>query len=522
VDYPSSQLIDTALQKKDERIDTNGSCSLWNFVEGDSVFSFKGPRKDRAHSSTGILFVNEHRRFPFPPFARKGSWTFTQSWIISGNSKLPKLAAAASQCSKGWRKLVGCFVFFDLFCKNVRRLFRHFSCVLTRACARRDWPKAHQEAREKEFFIVKRCSLQVVSDNGKELRGRPSRRLSEGRLFLPWMTVLGRLMAREKRREKMPLSFQENLEAFWTTGLLPLHIRKQRALRKAVLSATINAFQARSLSVPAHFQRRMDLNWFFASRVWGLIIPLIWHFAFFFHFERERAVLYWASIGAGGKGERSVRHLRAHLCPPGRDLVIYSEDLGLVQSSALKIDNAPWSKTPSLARLLSPDERVPSLCDGGFIVGRRASLRTDIPREHGGGFNGHTKFYGPSWEVTKSNRFAQVHRQSTKEMPKPTNIGPKPWGTMLGLFVLEPNSRKRKEKETSIATVAVGRTLPFRVSNFLVGKGYLNRPDLTKERKVLWTFRVQYQSIQNRRGGGIYTTALHRRQLFFFSSSSGE
>ncbi|OAL25213.1 hypothetical protein AYO22_05090 [Fonsecaea multimorphosa] len=122
--------------------------------------------------------------------------------------------------------------------------------------------------------------------------------------------------------------------------------------------------------------------------------------------------------------------------------------------------------TPSLARLLTPEE-VPSLCEGVFIVGGE-QVSQDI-LETWGDTGCLYNFYGPS-EVTIG---CTVHRQVPKNA-KPTNIGQQ-WDN-VGSFVLEPSS------QNPVLRGAIGELC---LSGPLVGKGYLNRPDLTREKFVV-------------------------------------
>ncbi|KAJ4522588.1 NRPS [Exophiala dermatitidis] len=143
-----------------------------------------------------------------------------------------------------------------------------------------------------------------------------------------------------------------------------------------------------------------------------------------------------------------------------RDLLF--EDLpGFI--SALKITHLDL--TPSLARLLTPEE-VPSLCQGVFIVGGE-QVRQDI-LETWGDTHCLYNFYGPS-EVTIG---CTVHPQVPKNA-KPTNIGQQ-WDNVTS-FVLRPTSQE------PVLRGAVGELC---LSGPLVGKGYLNRPELTAERFV--------------------------------------
>ena len=121
--------------------------------------------------------------------------------------------------------------------------------------------------------------------------------------------------------------------------------------------------------------------------------------------------------------------------------------------------------TPSLARLLTP-EIVPRLCNGVFIVGGE-QVRQDI-LEAWGDTGCLYNFYGPS-EVTIG---CTVHRQVPMNA-KPTNIGQQ-WDN-VGSFILEPHSQNPTLRG------AVGELC---LAGPLVGKGYLNRPELTKEKFV--------------------------------------
>ncbi|KAH8666874.1 amino acid adenylation domain-containing protein [Xylariales sp. PMI_506] len=119
--------------------------------------------------------------------------------------------------------------------------------------------------------------------------------------------------------------------------------------------------------------------------------------------------------------------------------------------------------TPSLARLVHPDE-VPSLCKGVFITGGE-QLRQDILDVWGSKrviYNA----YGPTEAtigVTMYQRVPQNGRSSNigKQFPN------------VGSYVLRPGS------DVPVLRGGVGELC---VSGKLVGKGYLNRPELTEER----------------------------------------
>lgn len=167
-----------------------------------------------------------------------------------------------------------------------------------------------------------------------------------------------------------------------------------------------------------------------------------------FHFDVSVLEQYWSwSVG---------------ICVTSMPRDLLFEDLpGTI--NALQITHLDL--TPSLARLLTPED-VPSLCDGVFIVGGE-QVRQDI-LETWGDTQCLYNFYGPS-EVTIG---CTVHQQVPKDA-KPTNIGQQ-W-VNVGSFVLEPASQK------PVLRGAIGELC---LSGPLVGKGYLNRPDLTAEKFI--------------------------------------
>ncbi|KFY15223.1 hypothetical protein V492_02161 [Pseudogymnoascus sp. VKM F-4246] len=119
--------------------------------------------------------------------------------------------------------------------------------------------------------------------------------------------------------------------------------------------------------------------------------------------------------------------------------------------------------TPSLARLLHPDE-VPNLCRGVFITGGE-QLRQDILDVWGEKaciYNG----YGPTEATIGVTMYPRVPKNG-----KPANIGPQ--FLNVGSFVLKPGT------SDPVLRGAVGELC---VSGKLVGKGYLNRAELTTER----------------------------------------
>ncbi|RPB21806.1 hypothetical protein L211DRAFT_827739 [Terfezia boudieri ATCC MYA-4762] len=141
-----------------------------------------------------------------------------------------------------------------------------------------------------------------------------------------------------------------------------------------------------------------------------------------------------------------------------RDLLF--EDLSLAIS---KLEITHLDLTPSLAALLDPEE-VPSLLRGVFIVGGEA-LKQDVLDtwgKHGVLHNG----YGPTEVTIGCTMLPQVPQDG-----KPSNIGPQ--FNNVGSFVMIPNTNRPTLKG------AIGELC---VSGKLVGKGYLNRPDLTEEK----------------------------------------
>ncbi|QDS75545.1 nrps [Venturia effusa] len=126
--------------------------------------------------------------------------------------------------------------------------------------------------------------------------------------------------------------------------------------------------------------------------------------------------------------------------------------------------------TPSLASLLHPDD-VPSLCEGVFITGGE-QLKQEILDVWGPMKCIHNG-YGPTEATIGVTMYARV-----PENGKPANIGPQ--FENVGSYVLVPQT------DTPVLRGGVGELC---VSGKLVGKGYLNRPDLTREKfPTLTTF----------------------------------
>ncbi|KAK3402392.1 putative non-ribosomal peptide synthase [Sordaria brevicollis] len=119
--------------------------------------------------------------------------------------------------------------------------------------------------------------------------------------------------------------------------------------------------------------------------------------------------------------------------------------------------------TPSLARLVHPDD-VPSLCRGVFITGGE-SLKQEILDVWGDKaviYN----FYGPTEATIGVTVYPRVPRNG-----RASNIGRQ--FINVGSYVLKPGT------DRPVLRGAVGELC---VSGKLVGKGYLGREDLTKER----------------------------------------
>ena len=119
--------------------------------------------------------------------------------------------------------------------------------------------------------------------------------------------------------------------------------------------------------------------------------------------------------------------------------------------------------TPSLARLIHPAD-VPALCKGVFITGGEQLRQEilDVWGEHGCIYNG----YGPTEATIGCTMYPRVPANG-----KASNIGPQ--FDNVGSYVLKPNTT---------LPVLRGGIGELCVSGKLVGKGYLNRPDLTTER----------------------------------------
>ncbi|KAF2644626.1 nonribosomal peptide synthetase-like protein 2 [Massarina eburnea CBS 473.64] len=117
--------------------------------------------------------------------------------------------------------------------------------------------------------------------------------------------------------------------------------------------------------------------------------------------------------------------------------------------------------TPSLARILHPDD-VPSLCKGVFITGGETLKQEilDVWGPAGVIYNG----YGPTEATIGVTMYPRVPANG-----KPSNIGMQ--FDNVGSYILCPGL------DVPVLRGGVGELC---VSGKLVGKGYLNRPDLTK------------------------------------------
>ncbi|KAH6676468.1 peptide synthetase [Halenospora varia] len=119
--------------------------------------------------------------------------------------------------------------------------------------------------------------------------------------------------------------------------------------------------------------------------------------------------------------------------------------------------------TPSIARLIQPED-VPSLWKGVFITGGEQLKQEilDVWGEHACIYNG----YGPTEATIGVTMYPRVPKTG-----KPSNIGPQ--FDNVGSFVLKPGT------DLPVLRGGIGELC---VSGKLVGKGYLNRKDLTNER----------------------------------------
>jgi amino acid adenylation domain-containing protein len=118
--------------------------------------------------------------------------------------------------------------------------------------------------------------------------------------------------------------------------------------------------------------------------------------------------------------------------------------------------------TPSLAQILHPDD-VPTLCRGIFITGGESLTQEilDVWGPTGVIYNG----YGPTEATIGCTMYPRVPANG-----KPSNIGPQ--FDNVGTFVLQLGT------DIPVLRGAIGELC---ISGKLVGKGYLNRRDLTEK-----------------------------------------
>ncbi|EGC41890.1 nonribosomal peptide synthetase [Histoplasma capsulatum var. duboisii H88] len=165
-----------------------------------------------------------------------------------------------------------------------------------------------------------------------------------------------------------------------------------------------------------------------------------------FHFDVSVLEQYWSwSVG-----------ICVTACP--RD-TIFADLPGTIR----ELEITHIDLTPSLARLLDPEE-TPSLRRGVFITGGE-QLKQEILEawgEYGVIYNG----YGPTEVTIGCTMLPRVPRNG-----KPSNIGPQ--FDNVGSVVCKPGTT------TPVLRGGVGELC---VTGTLVGRGYLNRPQLTEEK----------------------------------------
>ncbi|KAK6216964.1 non-ribosomal peptide synthetase [Colletotrichum tabaci] len=165
-----------------------------------------------------------------------------------------------------------------------------------------------------------------------------------------------------------------------------------------------------------------------------------------FHFDVSVLEQYWSwSVGIP-------------LVGAPRDLIL--DDLA---GTIRRLNITHLDLTPSLARLLDPSE-VPSLSRGVFITGGEALKQEilDVWGPVGVIYNA----YGPTEATIGVTMYQRVPQNG-----RASNIGRQ--FDNVGTFVLQPGT------DIPVMKGAVGELC---VSGKLVGKGYLNRPELTRER----------------------------------------
>jgi amino acid adenylation domain-containing protein len=141
-----------------------------------------------------------------------------------------------------------------------------------------------------------------------------------------------------------------------------------------------------------------------------------------------------------------------------RDLIFEDLEATIREMGVTHID-----LTPSLASLVKP-VNVPSLCKGVFITGGE-QLKQDILDAWGEEEVIHNG-YGPTETTIGVTMFPRVPKEG-----KPANIGKQ--FANVGTYVLRPGTNM---------PVIRGGVGELCISGELVGKGYLNRPELTAEK----------------------------------------
>ncbi|KAF6832271.1 peptide synthetase, partial [Colletotrichum plurivorum] len=185
------------------------------------------------------------------------------------------------------------------------------------------------------------------------------------------------------------------------------------------------------------FQRLFDGHWDATSK---------WLQFASFHFDVSVLEQYWSwSVGMT-------------LVGAPRDLIL--DDLA---GTIRRLEITHIDLTPSLARLLDPSE-VPSLSRGVFITGGEALKQEilDVWGPVGVIYNA----YGPTEATIGVTMYQRVPHNG-----RASNIGKQ--FDNVGSYVLRPGT------DVPVMKGAVGELC---VSGKLVGKGYLNRPELTEER----------------------------------------
>ncbi|KAI0201600.1 putative non-ribosomal peptide synthetase [Astrocystis sublimbata] len=200
-----------------------------------------------------------------------------------------------------------------------------------------------------------------------------------------------------------------------------------------------------------------------------------------FHFDVSVLEQYWSW------------HVGIAVVAVPKDVIL--SDLAMTIS---KLEITHIDLTPSLAKLITPDE-VPSLCKGVFITGGE-KLRSDILETWGAQRVIHNA-YGPTEATIGVTMFCGM-----PENGRPSNIG-----TLfpnVGAYIFERGT------ETPVLRGGVGELC---VSGKLVGKGYLNRDTLTKDR-----FPVLQASKERIYRTGDLVRVLHDNSLDFIGRADDQ